>query len=107
VSTRLSLVVVLRLNAGREAEFVRFETAAAAIMLRHGGAIERRIAIDPGDDPSHPHEVHVVTFPDRAAFDRYRADPELKPLAALRESAIRETVMWHGTDLALFATPRA
>jgi uncharacterized protein (DUF1330 family) len=98
VSGRLTLVVALHVHAGREAEFERFEAAASAVMQRHGGAIERRIAIDAGGHPPHPHEVHVVTFPDRAAFDRYRADPALEPLAALRESAIRETVMWHGIE---------
>jgi uncharacterized protein (DUF1330 family) len=107
VSGRLSLVVVLHVASGRETEFERFETAAAAIMRRHGGAIERRIGIEPDGDSSRPHEVHVVTFPDRAAFDRYRADPDLRPLAALRADAIRETVVWFGADRPLFGAQPA
>jgi uncharacterized protein (DUF1330 family) len=102
MSMRISLVVVLHINAGREAEFERFETAVPKIMQRHGGALERRIAMDPGGDPAQPHEVHIVTFPDRAALDRYRADPELKALAPLRAEAIRETVFWFGADRAPF-----
>ena len=98
MSERLSLVVVLYVNAGREAEFERFETAVAAILQRHGGALERRIAMEGQGDPSRPHEVHIVTFPDRAALDRYRADPEFQALAALRAEAIRETVIWCGAD---------
>lgn len=97
MSGSLSLVVVLHVNAGHEAEFERFEAAAASIMRRHGGAIERRIAIERGET-AHPAEVHIVTFPDRAAFDRYRADPELAPLAALRTDAVRETIVWFGAD---------
>ena len=103
MSAGLTLVVSLRVHPGREAEFERFESAAAAIMRRYGGAIERRIAVDPGADAARPDEVHVVTFPDRAAFDRYRADPDLAPLAALRAEAIRDTVVWFGADRALFA----
>jgi len=102
VSGRLSLVVVLHVHAGREAEFERFETAVAAILQRHGGVLERRIAIERGADPSCPHEVHIVTFADRAALDRYRADPEFQALAALRAEAIRETVFWFGADRAPF-----
>jgi len=103
VSGRLSLVVVLHVNAGREAEFERFENTAASIMRRHGGAIERRIAVEPDGETSRPAEVHIVTFPDRAAFDRYRADPALAALAALRADAIRETIVWFGADRAPFA----
>jgi len=103
MSGGLTLVVALHVHPGREAEFERFERAASAIMRRHGGAIERRIAVDPGEDAARPHEVHVVTFPDRAAFDCYRADPDLAPLAALRAQAIRDTVVWIGADRAPFA----
>lgn len=107
MSARISIVVVLHINAGREAEFERFETAVSKVMRRHGGALERRVAIESGGDSSHPHEVHVVTFPDRAALDRYRADPEFKALAALRAEAIRETIFWFGADLAPFGAPSA
>ncbi len=102
MSAHLTLVVALHMHPGREAEFERFESAASAIMGRHGGAIERRIAIDPDGDTGRPHEVHIVKFPDRAAFDRYRADPDLAPLAALRTRAVRDTVVWFGADRALF-----
>ncbi|MCG6876376.1 MAG: DUF1330 domain-containing protein [Betaproteobacteria bacterium] len=107
MSEKLSLVVVLHVNAGREAEFERFETAVATIMQRYGGALERRIAIEPRDDPSQPHEVHVVSFPDRAALDRYRADPDFQALAGLRAEAIRETVFWCGADRAPFGAQPA
>lgn len=98
MSARVAIVVAIHINTGREVEFERFETAVAKIMQRHGGTLERRIAMAPGSDASHPHEVHIVTFPERAALDRYRADPEFKALAALRAEAIRETIFWFGAD---------
>ncbi len=103
----VAIVVVLHINAGREAEFERFETAVAKIMRRHGGMLERRIAVEPGGDASQPHEVHIVTFPERAALDRYRADPEFKELAALRAEAIRETIFWFGADRTPFESTSA
>jgi hypothetical protein len=51
--------------------------------------------------------VHIVTFPDRAAFERYRADPEIATLAAQRAEAIQETTYWIGADLVPFGASRA
>jgi uncharacterized protein (DUF1330 family) len=78
-------------------EFEEFEARAGEIMKCYGGAIERRIRLSPGD-PSQPHEVHIVTFPDRDAFARYRDAPELRALADLRRTAIRDTIVWSGCE---------
>jgi hypothetical protein len=132
-SSKLTVVVSLRINRACEAEFEQFEAAAAQIMRRHGGAIERRIRFVAQSAPpprsSHlagpqastplaepegrslevkraqdapPDEIHIVTFPDVASFDRYRADPDLKNLATLRSRAIRATTVWRGFELPPF-----
>jgi hypothetical protein len=49
-----------------------------------------------------PDELHLVVFPDRASFDRYRSDPDLHALGGLRSSAIRRTVVWEGVDSTSF-----
>jgi antibiotic biosynthesis monooxygenase (ABM) superfamily enzyme len=97
-----TIVAALYVNPGREAEFEQFESAAAAIMNRYGGRIERRIGCDPGPGGDIPHEVHIVTFPDQDSFARYRGDAELNALAGLRARAIRSTVVWRGADLPPF-----
>jgi uncharacterized protein (DUF1330 family) len=102
MESKLTLVVALYIHPGRATEFERFESAAAEIMKRHGVAIERRIAFTPAAADT-PHEVHVVSFPDAAAFARYRADAELQALADLRDRAIRKTVVWTGADLPPFS----
>jgi len=96
---RLTLVVALFVHPGHEADFERFETAATAVMGRHGGRVERRIRIGARTDPGEPDEVHVVTFPDEASFDRYGRDPEIAALAPLRAGAIRRTIVWRGADV--------
>ena len=99
MNTGLTRVVLLFLHADRQAEFELFESTAAQIMKRHGGRIERRIrCAHAADDASCPDEVHVVTFPTDAAFERYRDDPELLALAPLRASAIRQTIVWSGAE---------
>jgi uncharacterized protein (DUF1330 family) len=102
MATSLTIVAALFIHPGREREFEEFETAADAIMLRHGGRIERRIGFAPSADPAQPHEVHLVSFPDQQSFERYRSDPDLQALAELRARAIRITTAWVGSDLSAF-----
>lgn len=92
--SRLTLVVLLFVEPDRVGEFEEFERQAATIMARHGGRIERRIEVRTDGDPDRPYEVHIVSFPDEHALDRYRADPEIRSLEALRERAIRRTEIW-------------
>jgi uncharacterized protein (DUF1330 family) len=97
VERGIVLLVSLHVHPGREAELRRFETEAARIMARHGGAIER--VIRPVSAPAGaalPHEIHVVTFPRREALAAYRADPELAALAELRQAAIARTEIVEG-----------
>jgi hypothetical protein len=104
----VTLVALLYLHAGREVEYERFESAASRIMGRHGGRIVRRIklASTPGVPSSgsaaQPDEVHVVEFVDAPSFDSYRADPEIRALAELRATAIRDTVVWQGSEADAF-----
>jgi uncharacterized protein (DUF1330 family) len=103
-SKRLTLIAALYLHPGREAEFARFETAAAGIMQRHGGTIERRIGVAASSGENLPHEVHIVSFSDERSFQEYRTDPDLEALRDLRALAIRETVLWFGTELPPYGT---
>ncbi|MGH7897491.1 MAG: hypothetical protein ACREQQ_06035 [Candidatus Binatia bacterium] len=98
MSRPLTLAVLLFVDSERVEDFERFEASAVEIMSRYGGAIERRICFPPGEDSSQPRELHVVTFADRDAFDRYRRDPDLARLGDLRARAIRRTVVWQGVE---------
>jgi antibiotic biosynthesis monooxygenase (ABM) superfamily enzyme len=98
-SMQLTMVAALYINPGKEADFERFELAAAGIMRRYGGAITRRIRCAKGADQSAPYEIHILDFPDAAAFASYRNDAELGAMAELRTSAIRQTTVWSGVDL--------
>ena len=94
------LVLIATLTVRRKAEsaFREYEAAAARIMSRHGGNIERTIEIDGEESAGTFREVHIVTFPDRPAFDAYRADPEIVALTTLRKSAIASTEILFGRD---------
>ena len=98
-SARLTLVAALYINEGREQEFDQFETAAAQVMKRYGGGIDRRIKIALSAADDQPYEIHVVSFPDERSFQNYRSDPDLQALSDLRTKAIRETKLWFGSEL--------
>lgn len=97
------LVLVATLTVRREARsaYRQYEAAAVRIMSPHGGRIERVIELDGEESAETFREVHIVTFPDAAAFDAYRADPEITALAALRKSAIVSTEILRGRNIAV------
>lgn len=91
------LIAVLTVHRAELERFRTFERAAARIMAKHGGAIEHAYELA-GDDAT-LRELHVVRFPDDAAFDAYRADRELADHAADRARAVFSTEIWPATEL--------
>lgn len=94
----ITLVVTLTFAQDRIEQFHEFESRAAAIMSKYGGRIERAVFIPPSSPDSAAREVHIVTFPDPASFERYRLDPDLASLADLRAGAILATDILIGLD---------
>lgn len=70
------------------------------IARRHGRCVEHAIRPARGASPDAelPFEVHVLRFPDRAAFDAYRADADLLALAPERAAVIARTSLLIGVD---------
>lgn len=95
---RLTLIVTLTVARTELDGFRRYEHAAAAILRKYGGAIERVIEGRAEPHASELTEVHLVSFPNEAAFDAYRGDPELGALSALRERSILRTQILFGAD---------
>jgi len=89
-------VLVVAILTIRSAEQFRdFETRAVQIMARHGGGIDH--AYELSGEPLR--ELHVVRFPDAAAFHAYAADPELVAMQPLRDQAIAATEMWPAREV--------
>lgn len=96
----MSRILLITITVRRDCinAFFEYERQAAIIMARHGGRIERAIALDTDRYSPHYKEAHVVVFPDDAHLDAYRNDPEIKALAPLRESCIVSTTITYGTE---------
>lgn len=92
------LVVILAVRPEALHQFRDFETKAAAVMAKHGGALERAVVIPP-QRPGEPlREVHLVRFPDEPAFAAYRQDPALAEVRHLREASVLTTEILVGEE---------
>lgn len=81
-------LVLIWLHPGQSTALRDYERRAAAVMRRHGGAIERVLQpLGAGDDDA-PDEVHLLAFDSAAGFAAFRADPALAELLALRDAAV-------------------
>jgi uncharacterized protein (DUF1330 family) len=94
------LLATLTVHPDRLEAFFAYERQAARIMERHGGKIEKAIALDPDPEDNFYRETHLVRFPDEAALAAYRSDPEFLALAELRESCILATTIRRGEEAA-------
>ena len=99
------IVAIMTLHSDSLGAFREYETEAAVLMARYGGAIERTITEEPLNAQSAVREVHIVTFPSREAFQRYRSDPDLAHLADLRTAAIAHTQLIVGRDGSDYLAP--
>jgi uncharacterized protein (DUF1330 family) len=103
--SRVNLVVSLWLKADDVAGFESFERAAARVMAKHGGRIDRVIRRASAEGGDGPFEVHVVSFPSWSAFDAYRADQAFKALRPRRERLIARTEIWRGEPREAYEVP--
>jgi uncharacterized protein (DUF1330 family) len=90
------LIVLITIRRDELAIFRNYEHAAAGVMARHGGRIERAYVLE--DDGAYVRELHVVRFPDDTAFEAYRRDPALTARSADRTRAVISTEIWPAQD---------
>lgn len=94
--SRYVRIVSLWIYPGQAAAFEAYERDAARIMASHGGRIDSAVRV--AGAGGSPFEVHVVSFPDRAAAESYAADPEIMALRSRRASIIARTDVIEGRE---------
>ena len=102
MSNRYIRVVTLWIHPGQEQAFDTFEREAARIMARHGGRIDNAVRLNvpkvAGQADELPYELHIVGFPDQAAYDSYLADSETAALRERRGLIISRTELMSGHE---------
>jgi uncharacterized protein (DUF1330 family) len=96
------VVAIMTVHRAGLERFRAFERAAVAIMRDHGGALARTVVADASPDAPTLREIHIVRFPDAAAYAAYRADPRLAALADERAATVAATEIIIGHDGPLY-----
>ncbi len=80
---------------GKEAVFNDFEDVAIPIIAKYEGALLLRTT--PGKVIAAtievPHEIHLVSFPTMAHFERFKQDEGRKAFLHLKEASVRSVLM--------------
>lgn len=76
-----------------------FERQVIPILREHGGQLLTAFAAAERSAKGHHVELHVLSFPDGAAFAAYRADPRHAALADLRARAIVSTTVYSSAEI--------
>lgn len=74
----LTLVALLKVPPSGIAGFLAYEARVLPLVAEHGGTLQRRMRNGDGTV-----ECHLLSFPDRQAFERYRVDPRRAAAAHL------------------------
>ncbi len=104
--SRFVIVAIVTQRSGAFELFREYEIKAAAVMAEYGGAIERTFVEDVSYSEQPPREVHILTFPDRSAFERYRADADMNGSKDLRAACIERTELVIGREGPNYMAPR-
>jgi uncharacterized protein (DUF1330 family) len=80
-------------------DYLAYSRRSAQAVAKHGGAVAALGRLEPGGhfsaDGTPPRQALVlVEWPSRAAFDAFRADPELAALHPLRENGTERYLWW-------------
>lgn len=104
MNERHILVISLWLKNNDVSAFEAFECQAAKAMAEFDGRIERAIRISGTEyEGDGPFEIHIVSFPNAAAFQMYRQSSESRNLAVARDSVISKAVVVAGSDIKAYA----
>jgi hypothetical protein len=88
----LKFLMIARIPDGGLPDFDAYEAAVLPLLAEHGGRLDRRLRSADGGL-----EAHVVTFPGRAEFDAYRADPRRAAATPLLEASAA-VIELHGVE---------
>lgn len=78
----LTFVLIARIPPEGIEAFRAYEDQVLPILNEHGGRLHRRLRNEPGTL-----ELHIVSFPSDAAFQKYRGDPRRTAATPLLDSS--------------------
>ncbi|WP_019987017.1 hypothetical protein [Rudanella lutea] len=94
---------VIYIQEGKESTFHTFEDNVLPLIERHNGELLYRVRPDAtavvATRMGYPYEIHLVSFPSKADFERYRDDPERQQYLSLKVESVEKAILWEGHPL--------
>ena len=88
------------IHAGQEGVFDAFEAVAIPLIQKHGGELLLRLRPTPENvvagSMDLPYEIHLVRFPDDAAFARFASDEDRRKFLHLKNDAMKSSLLVRG-----------
>ena len=92
----ICLQVFLKPNMHQQ--FERYEKQVIPLLATYGGKLEA--VIRPNQSAATvPDEIHFVSFPTQADFERYKVDPKREKFSQLFQESVAQVVMLEGENL--------
>jgi uncharacterized protein (DUF1330 family) len=88
------------IHAGQEGVFDAFEAVAIPLIQKHGGELLLRLRPTPENvvagSMDLPYEIHLVRFPDDAAFARFASDEDRRKFLHRKNDAMKSSLLVRG-----------
>lgn len=97
----LYITQLIYINEGQEAAFHDFEDLAIPLIAAYGGELllRTRGGEKIAGSREHPYEIHLVSFPSTAHFERFKHDETRKAFLHLKEQSVRVAMLIVGEKL--------
>jgi uncharacterized protein (DUF1330 family) len=92
----LQITVNLWITDGQRDLFNEYENIAVKVMSKYGGKLISASAIETSSVPNPPDEIHLLEFPTRQSFEKFREDEELAKFSSMRSKCINRTEIYIG-----------
>jgi len=96
----LYITQLIYIHEGREATFHEFERLAIPLISVYGGELLLRTRGGEKIDGSmhQPYEIHLVSFPSPAHFERFKKDDSRKAFLHLKEESVSVSMQVFGEN---------
>jgi len=94
---------LIYIQEGKEALFHTFEDHVLPLLAKYNGRLLYRVRPVAGSivatELGQPYELHLVSFPSKADFAAYAANPERQGYLQMKDDSVAKVLLIEGTEL--------
>lgn len=98
LTSKIYITLLVFIREGEADRFLQYEDRVLPLLSKYNGELLYRIRPQPSNfvhptTDDQPFEIHVLTFPNPAAFEDYRQDKERLSYFPLFQKAVRQVIL--------------